>query len=192
MSSNSQARERVLAAAEKLFVERGYEAVTVKDIAKAGGIHHASIYHHIPGGKSALYVEVMTRHMQRYREGMEAAIEGAGGNLRNQLQQIAAWIISHPPINIIRLETSDLRAIEDAQADVISNLAFEATLIPIMQVLTDAQNHGEINHENLGYIAGAIFSSLEAFHAIPDRYVDRTRQYMANELIEVFVRGIKA
>lgn len=189
--SNSEARERVLKAAEQLFVERGYEAVTVKDIAKAVGIHHASIYHHIPGGKSALYVEVMTRHMKRYREGIKAVIDRAQGDLRKQLQYIAAWIISQPPVNIIRLETSDLPSIGDTQADTISNLAFEATLMPIMKVLEDARNRGEIEHQNLGYIAGAIFASMEAFHGISNKYVDGSRQLMANELIEVFIRGIK-
>ncbi|MEM7554408.1 MAG: TetR/AcrR family transcriptional regulator [Cyanobacteria bacterium P01_A01_bin.84] len=191
MIPRSEARERVLKAAEKLFVERGYEAVTVKDIAKEVGIHHASIYHHIPGGKSALYVEVMTRHMQRYREGINAAIDDTRGDLRNQLQSVASWIILNPPLNIIRLETTDFPAIGDVQANAISNLAFEATLVPIMQVLEDAQKRGEIYHNNLGHIAGAIFASIEAFHAIPDKYVDGNRQLMANELIEVFIRGIK-
>ena len=31
---NSEARERVLSAAEKLFAQRGYSSVTLRDIAK--------------------------------------------------------------------------------------------------------------------------------------------------------------
>ncbi|MEO1181402.1 MAG: helix-turn-helix domain-containing protein, partial [Cyanobacteria bacterium J06636_28] len=63
--ANSEARNRLLKAAETLFVQRGYEAVTVKDIAKATGIHHASIYHHIPGGKSAPHTTYeLLRHVE--------------------------------------------------------------------------------------------------------------------------------
>lgn len=191
MTSNSEARERVLNAAEQLFVKGGYQAVTVKDIAKAAGIHHASIYHHAPGGKSALYVEVMTRYMQAYRQGIEIAIEQAENNLRDRLRHIAAWILSQQPLDTIRLGNSDLPAIEDARAEIVSNLAFEATLIPITEVLETARKRGEIDRDNLGNIAGAIFTSIEALHAIPDRYVDRSRQFMAEELIEVFIKGMK-
>lgn len=189
MSSN--ARERVLKAAEELFVKRGYEAVVIKDIAKAAGIHHASIYHHVPGGKSSLYIEVMKRHMQRYREGMQAAITSSEEDLRIQLQSIAAWIISQAPVNVIRLANSDLPAIEDAEASVISDYAFAATLIPILQVLEAAQNRGEIRSDNLGHVAGAIFSSFETIHAIPDQYLDQSRQSIANHIVEVFIRGIQ-
>jgi AcrR family transcriptional regulator len=42
MMDESEARERVLAAAERLFAERGYAAVTLRDIAAAVGIRHAS------------------------------------------------------------------------------------------------------------------------------------------------------
>lgn len=188
---HSEARERVLQAAETLFVERGYEAVTVKDIARAAGIHHASIYHHIPGGKSDLFVEVMTRHMQRHRQGMHAAIRKGGNDLRSQLQQIAAWFLSQPPVDIVRLANSDLRAIPDHAAELIGSLAHEATMIPIFEVLEAAQARGEIDHPNLGNIAGAIFSAIEGLHSIPDLYVQRSRQFMANEIVDVFIRGMQ-
>ncbi|MEM8534515.1 MAG: TetR/AcrR family transcriptional regulator [Chloroflexota bacterium] len=191
MTSHSEARERVLDAAEKLFVERGYKAVTVKDIAKLAGIHHASLYHHIPDGKSALYVEVMTRHMERHSHEMRVAIQQGQGDLRKELQQIAAWLLSQPPIDVVRLATSDLPAINDVAANTISDLAFEATVVPIVQVLEAARRRGEIKHPHLGNIAGAIFSSIEGVHSIPGVYVNRSRQFMANELIDVFLRGLQ-
>lgn len=189
---SSDSRERVLNAAEELFVKRGYEAVIIKDIAKAAGIHHASLYHHVPGGKPSLYVEVMTRHLQRYQVGMHAAIQQPQENLESQLQSVGAWVIAHPPVNVIRLHNSDLPAIKAEAADIISNLAFEATLFPIVTVLEAAQQRGEIQHESLGYMAGSLFASLEAIHAIPDQYLDLSRQSIANQIIEVFIRGLKA
>jgi len=191
LKSNSEARERVLAAAQKLFVERGYEAVTVKDIAKAAGIHHASIYHHVPDGKSALYVEVMTRHMERYRDGLQANINAADAPLKENLRQIASWMLSQPPLDVIRLANSDLPAIGTAEADGLSDLAFTATILPIVAVLEAAKRQGEITHDNFGHIAGAIFSSFESLHAVPDAYLEKSRQSMADDIIEVFIRGMQ-
>ncbi|MBZ0309485.1 MAG: TetR/AcrR family transcriptional regulator, partial [Anaerolineae bacterium] len=54
--------------AEHLFAERGYTAVTLRDIAEAVGLRHASLYHHVPGGKEALFIEVTERTMKRHAE----------------------------------------------------------------------------------------------------------------------------
>ncbi|GCE21918.1 TetR/AcrR family transcriptional regulator [Dictyobacter kobayashii] len=49
--SRSVARERVLDAAELLFARQGYASVTLRAIAAQVGIHHTSLYHHVPGAK---------------------------------------------------------------------------------------------------------------------------------------------
>lgn len=188
---HSESRERVLTAAESLFVERGYNAVTVKDIAKAVGIHHASIYHHIPGGKAELYTEVMTRHMERHRVGIRDAMDAAGGALRAQLLAIANWLLANPPVDVIRLANSDLPSIPTLDAQTIGHLAYEATLIPISNALEAAQQRGEIDHPHIGNIAGAIFSAIEGLHAIPERYIVESRMAMAEEIIDVFIRGMR-
>ncbi|MEL6139137.1 MAG: TetR/AcrR family transcriptional regulator [Cyanobacteria bacterium J06627_3] len=191
--ANSEARNRLLKAAETLFVQRGYEAVTVKDIAKATGIHHASIYHHIPGGKSALFLEVMTRHLQQHQSGIETALTHAEKDVRSQLIAIAHWLLSQPPLDMIRLSQSDLPAIDSSAAQQLDNLAFETLMLPIANVLVEAQIRGEVKHEDLGNVAGAILSAVEGLHAIPDIYLEQnsnSREHMATQLIDVFLRGI--
>ncbi|MEL7510244.1 MAG: TetR/AcrR family transcriptional regulator [Cyanobacteria bacterium J06554_1] len=191
--ANSEARNRLLKAAEALFVQRGYEAVTVKDIAKATGIHHASIYHHIPGGKSALFLEVMTRHLQQHQSGIETALTHAEKDVRSQLIAIAHWLLSQPPLDMIRLSQSDLPAIDSSAAQQLDNLAFETLMLPIANVLVEAQIRGEVKHEDLGNVAGAILSAVEGLHAIPDIYLEQnsnSREHMATQLIDVFLRGI--
>ncbi|MDY6940992.1 MAG: TetR/AcrR family transcriptional regulator [Cyanobacteriota bacterium] len=186
----SKAREHLLQAAEVLFVQRGYEAVTVKDIAKAAGIHHASIYHHVPGGKADLFIEVMTRCFHRHQAGIQEAIDAAGDDLSAQLGGISSWLLSQPPVDLIRLNNSDLPSIETESARQIEYLAYMALLRPIETVLEKASARGEIEHPNLGIIAGAILSSIEALHGVSEAYVQESRQQMAEQLIEVFVRGI--
>jgi len=190
--SHSEARERVLQAAERLFAERGYTAVTVKDIAAAAGIHHASLYHHAPDGKEGLFVEVMTRILERHRAGIADAVGAGGEDVRAQLHGIAAWMLSQPPMDMIRMALSDMPAIDAASANMLAALAFEAMIVPIVRVLYDARGRGELLQGDLGNIAGGIFSMLQGLHTLPEAYLERSRQEMANELIDVMLAGMKA
>jgi AcrR family transcriptional regulator len=50
-------RDRLMAAAERLFAEKGLEAVSVRDIAAAAGVNSALIAYHF-GGKEELFIAV--------------------------------------------------------------------------------------------------------------------------------------
>jgi AcrR family transcriptional regulator len=52
-------RERILAAGRDAFFERGYEATTMADIARAAGVATANIYRYLPD-KAALFEAVLT------------------------------------------------------------------------------------------------------------------------------------
>ncbi|MEO1289271.1 MAG: hypothetical protein AAFV93_16025, partial [Chloroflexota bacterium] len=156
------------------------------------GKDHSSLYHHINGGKSGLYVEVMTRHMQRHHEALWDIVRDSEQGLRQQLLQMADWWLTHDPIDIIRMSTSDFREISQQDADIISEKAHEATLVPIMHALAQASERGEImTHPHFGNIAGAIFSAIQSVHSVPDEYVINSRQFMAEEIIDVMIRGLQ-
>jgi AcrR family transcriptional regulator len=56
-------KERILAAAESLFAERGFAGTAVRDIAARSGLNGASLYNHFPS-KQALYEAVLERGIQ--------------------------------------------------------------------------------------------------------------------------------
>ena len=55
-------RDRVLDAAERCFAERGFDAVSVREIAREAGVTLGTVSFH-SGGKSALFRAVLTRRM---------------------------------------------------------------------------------------------------------------------------------
>ncbi len=59
-------RADILDTAEKLFAERGYDFVTVRDIAAAAGVTHPLIYYHW-GSKRGLLAAVLERNQSRVR-----------------------------------------------------------------------------------------------------------------------------
>jgi len=62
-SDSSDASARVLDAAEQLFIQHGYAAVTLRTIADALGMRQASLYYHFPEGKEQLFVAMATRSL---------------------------------------------------------------------------------------------------------------------------------
>jgi AcrR family transcriptional regulator len=58
---------RILDVAEELFAERGYAAVSVREIAGRVGLNQASLYNHFPS-KQALYEAVLERGLRPIRE----------------------------------------------------------------------------------------------------------------------------
>lgn len=101
----------MLEVAEAHFAARGYAAVTLKDIADALSIKQPSLYYHVPGGKEALYVEVMLRALERHRAALDAAGAGAPDEVAARLLRMATWIVQQPPMNITRMIQSDLPAL---------------------------------------------------------------------------------
>lgn len=57
MASNKQAE--IMAAAVRLFHERGFHATSMQDIADAVGLHKGSLYHYISGKEDLLCVIIM-------------------------------------------------------------------------------------------------------------------------------------
>ena len=73
--------QRILDVAEALFMDRGYSAITLRDIADELGIKQASLYYHFPAGKEQIFVAMAERLFERHREGLETALHDAESNL---------------------------------------------------------------------------------------------------------------
>lgn len=91
-------REAVLAAATRLFAERGYEAVGMEDIAAgAAGLAGPSLYHHF-ASKSAILVAALTRCLDAMLFDLAAALdlsEDAGQALDAALHSFVRINLEH-------------------------------------------------------------------------------------------------
>jgi AcrR family transcriptional regulator len=77
-SGDRETRERLLAAAERLFAERGFKAVTVREICRAARANVAAVNYHF-GDKLGLYREVIRAAIESMREATDAAREAGEG-----------------------------------------------------------------------------------------------------------------
>ncbi|WP_017596058.1 TetR/AcrR family transcriptional regulator [Nocardiopsis potens] len=75
----THARERLIAAAEKLFYSDGIHAVGVDRLLSASGIGRASFYRHFTS-KDDLVVEIIERYDRRWRDALEEAVRAQSGD----------------------------------------------------------------------------------------------------------------
>ncbi|MBO3457175.1 TetR/AcrR family transcriptional regulator [Aetokthonos hydrillicola Thurmond2011] len=186
----SGAYERLLDTAERLFSERGYTAVTLRDIGTELGISHASLYYHVPGGKEELFVEVTERSLARHRVGLFKAISQAKPILQEQLRAAARWFLSQPPVDLSRLSRLDLPALNQVQAERLTKVAYESILQPIEQIFVTASEH---QHYRVVYpilLASSFIQIIGTIHDA-DRYTTTPVKDMADEMIAVLLRGIE-
>ncbi|MCX7624119.1 MAG: TetR/AcrR family transcriptional regulator [Thermomicrobium sp.] len=190
MSTISAARERVQAAAERLFAERGYKAVTLRDIAQELGIRQASLYYHFPGGKEELYVTVTERGLQAHREGLEQAIAGAGESLEAGLRAILQWLATHPPVDLARMLLADFPAISEEHRQRLTELAVDCLVRPIEQLLRSARDRGEGRDVDTRLAALSILASAEVLHA-DARLTGKEPSELVDAALPILLQGLK-
>lgn len=82
--SASERREQLLNVGRKLFGEKGYEAVTVEEIAAKANVSKPVVYEHF-GGKEGLYAVVVDREMNYLLTSISDAL--TAGSARELLEQ---------------------------------------------------------------------------------------------------------
>ena len=188
----SQARERVLATAEALFSERGYDSVTLRHIADQLGLRQASLYHHVPNGKEQLFVEVTERGLERHRLGLETAITAVEPDLRLQMRAAARWLLSQPPLNLSRLIRSDFPRIAPNHADRLFHATYASLLAPLERIFVDAHERGDIVEHQRTLLSASFLTLIEGIHdAGGGRPIPRSKDEVADEIIDVLLDGLR-
>lgn len=85
-AKSEETRRRILAAALKLFQERGFEAATMRDVAEAAGVATGAAYYYFPS-KDAIVMEFYREASAGMQPKIEAALAEAGG-LEEQLSRL--------------------------------------------------------------------------------------------------------
>ena len=86
-------RRAIVAAAEKLFRERGVDAVGLAELMKAAGFTQGGFYNHFKS-KDALVAAVMEKAMEEGGEAFVSLIEGASSADANPVRKTIQWYLS--------------------------------------------------------------------------------------------------
>lgn len=186
----SDATQRVLDVAERLFMQRGYAAITLRDIAQALNMKQASLYYHFPGGKEQLFVSVVQRVLERYKAGIGQALQAHQPDLRSQLMAIALWFAKQPPMNMLGLMHADIPALSQSSQNTLLNSVYSAMFAPIRTTFLEAQQRQTIRTVDPDLITGAFLAIMDGIsyrQAHSDKISPDT---MAKEMISVLLDGL--
>ncbi len=173
-------------------MRKGYAATTLRDISAELGVSHASLYYHFPGGKESLFEAVTEKSVLHHGDGLARAMAEGGTHLRGRMLGAAAWLLSNPPMDLIRMAETDMPALPEAVARRLMELIYVKMLLPITVAFEEARVAGEIEAgTDSGMVASALFGMLESLHAAPVAYVRKSKIEMAGELIVIMLKGIE-
>lgn len=182
--------QRVLDVAETLFMDRGYNAITLRDIADELGIKQASLYYHFPGGKEQLFLAMAERMFERHRQGITAALEAGKGDLRAQLREVAEWFSSQRPVKFMGMMHADLAALNPEHKEQLAQRAHTAMFRPLRDTFVAAQARGEIRPMHPDLLAGSFLWLMDGLNYGETRTGAPPRQVMADDLISLLLDGL--
>jgi AcrR family transcriptional regulator len=190
--TQTDARERVLNRAEQLFHERGYTAVSMRDIAHSLDMRQASLYYHVPQGKEQLFVEVAERNLLRHRDGLNQAIATAQPELGAQLRAAAGWFTAALPLRLLSMLETDMVALSEEQAAYLTGLAYEALFVPIAHIFTGAQVRGEIRAMNPQNLAGNFLALIDGIsYSSTAGHANAEVEVLVDEVLDLILNGVR-
>jgi len=183
--------QRVLDVAEGLFIDRGYNAITLRDIADELGIKQASLYYHFPGGKEELFMAMAARLFDRHREGLTHALTEARADLRQQLRAVAAWFGSQPPVKMLGMMHADMPALNAEHTEQLAQMAHSSLFRPIRSAFVAAADRGEIRAMHPDLLAGSFLWLIDGLSYGQTRIGAPPLAAMAEDVISMILDGLR-
>lgn len=152
-------REALLAAAARLFAERGYNGVSLEELGAAAGVSGPAVYRHFDG-KQALLGALLVGVSENLSSGGQAVVAAAADDaaaLRALVQFHVDFALSNP--DVIRVQGQDLGNLADDDRHAVR--ALQRTYVELwVQVL--ARLHPEVDTASLRIRAHAAFGLINS------------------------------
>ena len=154
-------RERILAAAERIFARHGFFAAKVSDVAKEAGVADGTIYLYFKN-KDDLLISLFERRMQQVNETLRAAT----AKVKSPREQLRSFVKAYLQLVHDEPTAAEVLTIELRQSSKFmkeyENPAFADFLRLLGGILAAAQEKGEIDASIPAHVAARmIFGMLD-------------------------------
>lgn len=156
-------RHRLVVEATRLFVERGFDGTSMREIADACGVTKAALYYHYPSKADLLldivdtYLEAVSQAVARGRDGRTTAAE--------QLRGVIAELFALPPEGraVIRVAMHDLRHLHESDRAAFGAAYHQRFLRPLTEVVQAGNASGEFGPHDPATVVWIILGMLYPF-----------------------------
>ena len=181
-------KDEIIKTAAKLFKEKGYSAVTMRDLATAMGMKAASLYNHINSKQEILKIIIISI-AEEFTKGIEV-IYNSNNNSLDKLSQVIAL-----HVKITTNSTNEMASLNndwmhlEGQSDYYLTLRnnYEATFI---KIINEGISSSEIKPVNPEIIMFTMLSTLRSLFLWIPKKEELNANDLANSLSEVLVKGI--
>ncbi|MGB3605825.1 MAG: TetR/AcrR family transcriptional regulator [Psychroserpens sp.] len=181
-------KDEIIKTAAKLFKEKGYSAVTMRDLAKAMGIKAASLYNHI-SSKQDILKTIIISIAEEFTSGM-ALISASEVNNITKLKEVVKLHVKITSYNTYGMASlnNDWMHLED-QLEYYLELRndYEARFLDIIENGIAAS---EIRSNNPEIIMFSMLSTLRSLYLWIPKKEDLHANDLANGLSAVLIDGI--
>ena len=158
----SETRQQIIVAAQTLFLERGYNGVSMKDVAEAVQITSAALYYHFPGGKQELFFSMVDALIENWTGGARRVIETSQA-IRERLTAFADYLFTLPLDRLLLLARDIIEQSMDHEA---RRRMMQETRHSLLQMITDifqqAIDTGEIKGDIPAFVLANLFEGMVA------------------------------
>ena len=181
-------KEQIVNTAAKLFKEKGYSAVTMRDLAAEMGIKAASLYNHI-SSKQDILKDIIISLAEEFTQGMNI-IRTSNSNTIVKLRDIISLHVSITSNNTYGMASlnNDWMHLEE-QLDYYLELRhnYEDNF---REILKEGMLSGEIVEMNPETMLFSILSTLRSLYLWIPKKEDLNTSQLSEELSQVLISGI--
>jgi AcrR family transcriptional regulator len=181
-------KEEIIKTAAKLFKEKGYSAVTMRDLATAMGMKAASLYNHI-SSKQEILNNIIISLAEEFTEGMEQ-IKASNKSCIDKLKNIVELHISITSQNTFGMASlnNDWMHLEE-QLDYYLELRINYE-DNFRNILKSGIVNNEIANKNIEVMLFSMLSTLRSLYIWIPNKDDLDLQKISSELSNVLINGI--
>lgn len=183
-------KKQILKTAAQLFKQRGYSAVTMRDLATALEMKAASLYNHI-SGKQEILSEIILQVAHEFTAGM-VAVQASGDSAFAKAESLIALHIK------IALEFSNSLAVMNTDWMHLEGVAYEEYMRlrkgyeqDFKSILLQGMTTGEFKNSSVDTMLFNLLSTLRSIYLWIPRRSDTELHTLKTELPDLLLRGMR-
>ncbi len=186
-------RQRILDESTRLFVRRGYDGVSIRDIAEACRMTKAALYYHFQD-KEDLLVAVLSSGLETLGRLVEDVLSEEP-DTRARLHRLVRDLFARLPAEqraLIRLAIQEVGKIRPERREAILRRYRERFLTPLATLFATGQQRGEVRPMGVEMMVWAFLGMLYPFLDEASSLRPEVGPEMLEALVEIFWEGIRA
>ncbi len=185
---NETRKDEIIKTAAKLFKEKGYSAVTMRDLATEMGMKAASLYNHI-NSKQEILKEIIISLAEEFTSGLQEIQKSNKSNI-DKLKDVVEL-----HVNITSKNTYGMASLNNDWMHLEEKLEYYLQLRSnyedeFRNVLQQGVKNNEIINGNIEVMLFSILSTLRSLYLWIPKKEDLNPEELSQQLSEVLINGI--